>query len=291
VALRGFASGHLGLKLPPFWLPVSLTSFEMEDFMDEESRYTMQESIWDCGCFIGCPLPHVHDSIAMVICLLINCGVQGFLLYIVGSSMMGTEYTADYTQKMLIWRAYYGQVYEYADKNLKASLTTLICADSTLTMQGGKQSDNYTEAHEYLESNGPMLCLLAMFLWLMTVQKEAKQIYFLGSAVLNLTGGGKATYFHVEESSISFEIKSMSRARAVLIFCLVIIPRAVRYIMLGIIGIRYLSVTMGLENLLLNAMALEVVISVDELVFQTFCSLEVDTLIRRTEPLSKGSNC
>ena len=154
-------------------------------------------------------------------------------------------------------------------------------------MQEGKQSDNYNEAHEYLESNGPMLCLLAMFLWLMTVQKEAKQIYVLGSAVLNLTGGGKATYFHVEESSISFEIKSMSRARAVLIFCLVIIPRAVRYIMLGIIGIRYLSVTMGLEDLLLNAMALEVVISVDELVFRTFCSLEVNTLIRRTEPLSK----
>ena len=80
-----------------------------------------------------------------------------------------------------------------------------------------------------------------------------------------------------------FEIRGLARCRIALILILVLLPRLVMSLVLLYAGAQFLTYTPGLEDLILNAVALGFVMDLVELMF-AFVPPKVRSVVQGAEP-------
>jgi hypothetical protein len=82
-----------------------------------------------------------------------------------------------------------------------------------------------------------------------------------------------------------YHIIALSRCTRLFIYLLVIIPKLLIVLILMFIGCRWLAATESFSDLILNALALEFVIGVDELVYENFAPVRMQEWVSGTQIL------
>jgi hypothetical protein len=162
-------------------------------------------------------------------------------------------------------------------KNMNGNFLSLaysVCNSSLEIGQSARQTDINNELSDYLDSHwatlgvpvGPMLCMLALVMWIFSVSKEVRQFVSFVRTILVIPTARTTTFevFGVEGSAL--RLVSLSRLR---LACVLGIQgvRLTIAVMLLFAGIVYLVNIVSVGDLILNAVALEFVLGIDELIF------------------------
>lgn len=283
--------------------------------LDAGGMYTAEQSVWDAAVFIG------HDSVgtgvSAILALLwaLNIVMQGTFCVLVFEYMSAADITTKTLDHLLTWRVTVAHDINYADIVMRRSMVADMCEDNAQAQlhMSATQASWHATIVNFRGPAGEWLMYLAQALWICTVLRELTAACNFGSALLCLNHGHKTRIVvtessddsvneeHTEISSIvrtpsgSMEallalmvvvrVKSITTMR--LWGCVVLIAffRFAMGVMIGVAGILYLSKTNVKEDLVLNAIALEFIMGIDELLFAVFAPRRMQTLMMNLEAL------
>lgn len=129
------------------------------------------------------------------------------------------------------------------------------------------------------------MCLIAVFCWCLIIFEEISSVIRFVLAVLSMPRARKTFFVHREtehEGGIAVDSLSWGRLVAALLVSAVRLAVAV---LLGFSGTDFLVYTQTTQDLVLNAVALEFVLSIDELLFRVAAPARVRGLLSRLEEL------
>jgi hypothetical protein len=119
---------------------------------------------------------------------------------------------------------------------------------------------------------GTIMCVLAVFVWTLTISKELNSVWAWVVAVWSIPRA-EATAVSVDEGGV-IRVEALSLSRVVCIFVVQLARLAIGVLLLWY-GCLFLVYTVSVPDLLLNTVALEFVISIDELIFESLAPARV----------------
>lgn len=201
----------------------------------------------------------------------------------------------------------YAHDVKYADMFSNAPLAAAVCERNPLNMEGVQQANIYNSINDYLSPtmgtpSGWLLCMLSIFLWMLTCGKEAAKgleallcVWTSAVDVYKKSGQWLSTSSLEMITPIVTTVKGdavkrelaviISRSRAMVLMVCVFLPRAWVLLYLGFVGAKFLANTIALQELILNSVALEVVLNVDELMYCVLAPSSVKHIIHNIMPL------
>lgn len=217
--------------------------------LEEAVTYQLQETVWDAAILIGMPLSlGVFDSLILGFAVFMQCVIQTLLCVIVID--LESENT----------------------RGVREARHSVDClgrlGEFQAFMEGGL---------------GPMLSCLMIMTWTMCVLKEFRHVGDFVMAVWNLPRTNH-TRLDVHERTGRIMILQISCWR----LALVTISGALQFTIastLLVLGSMWLASTVVLTDLLLNGVALQFIMEIDELVFHVFCSAKIKTITLGLHPL------
>jgi len=250
------------------------------------------------------------------VCILamLNLIIQCLFIVLIRTSMLdiGVNFADEGTVKKLMhWRVKFAHAAKYADEFTNTPLAQSVCDNDLLNMEGSQQAALYRDVNEYLTGlaglkAGEILCMLVVMLWSFTCLTELMACSNLFQAVwLKAYDSGPNALsgfsrLRAARSSISMrrpivmEVPielfqktvevNLSFRRVCAITCCSILPRFCVLIVLGYFGVRFLVATTQLEELMLNAVVLEIVLHVDEFAFDLFAPDLCKRVLLKTHP-------
>jgi len=282
--------------------------------LDAGGMYTPEQSDWDAAAFIG------HESlgtgVSAILALLwaLNIAMQVSFCSVVFMYMREADITTETLDQLLTWRVTVAHNIDYADIVMRRSMIADMCEDNAQAQL--HMSATQASWHETIQDffqGGMLLMYLAQTLWICTVLRELTAACNFGSALFFLNRGHKTRIVVTESDDASFneennEVSRISRTasgsmEALLTLmvvvrvksittrrywaCLVLIAfcRFAMGVTIGIAGIIFLSKTNAKEDLVLNAIALEFIMGIDELLFSVFSPRRMQTLMMNLEAL------
>lgn len=135
----------------------------------------------------------------------------------------------------------------------------------------------------YLKNRGPILSLLMVMIWTLCVLKEFRHISDFMMAIWNLPRG-TGTKLTVNDRTRKIMIVEISTLRLAVANFSACTQFAVASCLL-VVGSTWLASTVALTDLLLNGVALQFIMEIDELVFYVFCSTKIKTITTSLQPL------
>lgn len=129
----------------------------------------------------------------------------------------------------------------------------------------------------------PAFFLLILLIWTFYLMHELKQTLYFWSHTLGLeapTDGGKVTFLSLGDN---FIITHMGRGLKVWTTLTVFLPKLCIAVILWYIGAGWLTATAGIDNLVLNSLALTFICEVDELIFRTCISEVAKSCLEKTK--------
>ena len=255
------------------------------DENDDEEEVELEGSMWHSALFVFTPVCGVGASAVCVFLLAINLLVQGVFCFIVMVSLSIPNITPATVEHLKNWRR--SSAHDFSNYNtvLGKSMAARVCAQDGALDMSASQSSMYTNLKSYIGegdasffgASGPTMTTLALFMWLLTVLREINETWTVTAAVLRKRSGGGGTLV-TKDTNGGPEIEQLGDVRCACC-CLVSLFRLVIAGVLGYWGSLFLinySITLG--DLLLNAVALEFVMSVDETVFNVLAPAAVKRL-------------
>lgn len=124
-----------------------------------------------------------------------------------------------------------------------------------------------------------------LFLWIGRMLGEFKTCVRLHGDMHALPNAPSGTTIQqlIVEREEEFHIIALTCSMRLLLFMLVIIPKIFICIILGLIGLQWLTATESFEDLILNALALEFVIGIDEQILEFFLPKRCTTNVEATK--------
>jgi len=276
-------------------LPSEITTHQRSLLVDAKNRFALHASVWDAAFFIGSPQLTCSDSFFVAALLLVNIIVLVVFLGIVYSVFAQENYTSDLVQRLEQWRINFGHNFKYYDENTMTSLTQRVCSPHLYQVEmSGHTSNLVQQIQEYIgESkffNGPSLVTVSLLLWALTVITDITQIWDLSRALRSLPKADATMTSLADGDKQSLKLTSIGRGRTAWLFC-VILFRTVSSCCLWFLGTRFLCLySISVADILLNALALEIILKIDEALF-ILAPWRVKTLISRLEPLPSPPRC
>ncbi|CAE7572710.1 hypothetical protein AK812_SmicGene25178 [Symbiodinium microadriaticum] len=245
------------------------------------------ESAWTFPVLLGLTPSGAWDVAFSLMLLLLNLGMQVMFSYIIlGSSFMGSEF-AEEIQAARRWRIGSAHDYRYLDST-QTSLASRVCTSdgalilSTVQATVVNHINSFLGLEVYQFEPGPfqpgvLLCLLCILLWSFCVYKEFRSIFFSVEAVWRLPRSMRTEY---RDNSLH----SLSKGR----FHLVLVSFMIRIVIATVLllaGISWLARTTSITELMLNAVALNAILDVDEWLFAGFTPVSVELAVKNLEPI------
>jgi len=262
--------------------------------------WSFQESIWDCSFFIFHPVLGWGESIHVLMLLLLNILTMAIFLAIVYVALAQENYTDAEIEGYKVWRRNIGQHVKYYDKLTFTALSERICLQDTVNypveMSDSKASDiglfqAYLPDFENqgflaIFISGPMLCLVSLMAWSLTVMQYVHSILRGASAMWYLP---KTSRTRVLKAGEGFKVESVSRSRFVF-FEILLVCRFTICCTLWYGGCVYIAqYSIALGDILLNSVALAVVLGIDANFYQ-LVSARMKNLISNIEPVPGPRN-
>jgi len=256
---------------------------QARDLDEEPQEVPLTESMWDACLLVGSPCLGHSGSAWVVGGLVLNVAIQLIFCALVFSNFMETEFSQGDIDGFRAWRLRIAHDNKYVG-GTGLSLANRVCSlDPTLetATEHAARVDMIRRYRQTLDPesaettdfkkqmsrtfDGPVMCLLALTCWVLTVGKEIASGTRLLQAVLALPAA-RGAGMHVVKGPDGTEIAGAGRVAKVLAVVTYTVRVTVAVVLL-IMGCRYLAYTSSMQDLLLNAVALEVVMNIDELVF------------------------
>ncbi|CAK8994797.1 unnamed protein product [Durusdinium trenchii] len=266
-----------------------------EKTVDEKgcaAEYRFEACVWDSSVLVGLGVLSWQESLSVVLCGLWSVLVEGFFVLILCDNMTDTVFEDSLAQEMKEWRVQFGQNLNYVDAATGQPLIMGVCSMSNSLLNGVVQAEIYETMFKYgireagnedlrwpLLPVGAWLALIALLVWIFTVIKDMLCAFSFGIALTSLPSGDTT---HRSGQTL---LSGVSRLRMLLLFVLNILPRLCIALVLGIIGVHFLASTTSVSDLILNAVALEVVLCIDDLFFAVLVPRRVHETVKSLKPL------
>ena len=272
---------------------VKATPAEIKEEVSSPDEKEIEGSVWEMPIVIG-TVP-MGDAAALWLRFLVvlNMFIQSFFIYTIKEFLIVEAISDTTIRQYADWRI----TTAHAIKNMittpagESSMARQVCeGDNGLTVSTSQLSD-HSNLVAYLGGSdanntftpGLTLCLFALLIWCMTVIQELRGAVRFTRAILRLpTGKGTCSMEPLGGGNI--EITSLTRERKVVCIFLQLV-RATIAILLAIYGSTYLVQTVNLGDLILNMLALDFVMNIDELIFECCAPSTAKRIQAKLEPL------
>eukprot|EP00930_Biecheleria_cincta_P048561 TRINITY_DN33848_c0_g1_i1.p1 TRINITY_DN33848_c0_g1~~TRINITY_DN33848_c0_g1_i1.p1 ORF type:complete len:911 (-),score=147.19 TRINITY_DN33848_c0_g1_i1:62-2794(-) len=241
------------------------------DIEHELLEYTLSESMWDAGILVGFGSHMPCQETALLICgLILNFFIQGCFVMVVLANMANPDIPN--IDQLRSWRATVGHDLQYADKLAKVPLISKLCSRSVSLQSSGMQMTLYGDLQGFLAGNRPgmevfsgiVLANLSLLLWAFIIYQDVFSNYqFFQAITRQPTGQPELTA--TEQGQL--KVGSMSITQKFLIVLFVCLPRLIISCALCVVGAVFLAYTSNMEELLLNTVALEFILQIDETLY------------------------
>jgi len=265
---------------------------------DGDRAYVLEQSTWEASILIGMDVLSFSDAAMVIIISLLNLLIQGIFIIVVATNMTEGLYTSsEIVETLQNWRVSYAHNVDFADKFTGESLGKSVCNRDPFIMQGAQQAGIYNDLHEYLQpfyiegvSAGYALSVLAIFLWSLVCSIESLRTVTYLLAIWTPANQDDSVWNQTSSIVVSDDSDTplqlhMSFLRRVIVTLLIVLPRLTVILSLYIVGLLYLIATVPLADLILNSVALEVVLAVDNLLFSALGPSDVISLLSKIAPL------
>eukprot|EP00929_Paragymnodinium_shiwhaense_P089433 TRINITY_DN4957_c0_g2_i1.p1 TRINITY_DN4957_c0_g2~~TRINITY_DN4957_c0_g2_i1.p1 ORF type:complete len:609 (+),score=124.41 TRINITY_DN4957_c0_g2_i1:55-1881(+) len=245
------------------------------------TEYVFSETIWDAGIILTAGSTAsaseftAWDKMTLFFALILNHIMQAFLLIIVKVHMTGSDYTDDYITSMLKWRANVGQAQENGDTENAMTLLQKVCNQTEWSFQSAAYGDvdSYTADWSYTSSDGLkvpgyFLAVLALLLWISACFQELRTLALQASMLFGLQTKAGPGFKKDPDNDAGMLLEHISMPRRLITTLIIIVPRVGILAYLCYEGCVMLARTIGLGDLILNAVALVFVMDIDELFFK-----------------------
>jgi len=262
---------------------------KVTDLDDDPREYHVEESTWDAVLVTG-NMTKVGETFMIVTGCMLNLAIQILYCVIVNKTLAQATIDENKLKHLAIWRMVIGHKADHYDTLTQTSLVGRVCDDAGFSITSASQQNLYKELNDYQMSDGanllaspPVLCIISMFCWIMIAVGDFVRTTDLARALASMPRA-KMTHM-VEMADGSLRLEAMGRGRLIFVVFGVVIPKIGIVLAIGFLGIKYLVYTKKAEDLLLNAIALQFILEVDELLFQRFMPLRVKEILTRVKPL------
>eukprot|EP00439_Symbiodinium_sp_Y106_P069649 s538_g12.t1 len=244
------------------------------------------ESAWTFPVMLGLTSASALEVVFAVLLLLINLGMQVmFAEVILGPSFMGSPFEEE-VDTARRWRAGIAHDYKYMDLQ-QTSLATRVCSADGALILSTATLVNHINAFMGLSTGdfvpgtyqpGILLCVLCILLWSLCVYKEFRNILLSVEAILTVPLTPTTVYRDNTLHSLS-----STRQKVLLV---TFFTRTVIASVLLIAGIRWLARTTSITDLMLNAVALNAILDVDEWLFAGFSPISIELSVKQLNPIT-----
>lgn len=251
-------------------VPDGVEDDEGAEDVNVECTYTLNPSVWDAALIIGTAQVGRAGSTFALMLLLLNLVVQGVFVFLVTDALTAPVFSGGSITALREWRRNIAHSPRFADLVNSRTLASRVCAEEAGLEVSGAQKSAISSIKKFIGAGkgnyrpGMIMCCLCLLMWTLTVSKEINDIFRFARAVVAIPRG--PTHLHL--SATSAHLGSISLCRC----CVILFFQVLRLALAGsllVCGAFWLSYETDIPNLLLNAVALEFVFSVDELIFES----------------------
>eukprot|EP00930_Biecheleria_cincta_P105897 TRINITY_DN9898_c0_g1_i1.p1 TRINITY_DN9898_c0_g1~~TRINITY_DN9898_c0_g1_i1.p1 ORF type:complete len:830 (-),score=75.52 TRINITY_DN9898_c0_g1_i1:154-2598(-) len=267
--------------------------------LDHGDMVVITESVWSCCLFAGSDSIGWLVSLELIFNMMMSAGLQLLFIYIVWHYMLDEDPVAESRlDSLLRFRATVGHDAGMADANTGESLVSRLCNGDYSLHLAGSQFALYDSLVKF-KGGGRILANIAIVCWMLAILKELMTIVHLSRAILHIESG--RTQFTVDDGyrtdkremsseellkiAVVARLTSMSRCRKICIHAFVLMPRLIIAIALGWVGAQFLAITADMTELILNAVALNFVLDIDEMLYDVFVPRRAHAMLANLQPL------
>eukprot|EP00747_Dinoflagellata_sp_TGD_P082820 gnl/TRDRNA2_/TRDRNA2_161843_c0_seq1.p1 gnl/TRDRNA2_/TRDRNA2_161843_c0~~gnl/TRDRNA2_/TRDRNA2_161843_c0_seq1.p1 ORF type:complete len:395 (+),score=65.03 gnl/TRDRNA2_/TRDRNA2_161843_c0_seq1:162-1346(+) len=251
----------------------NLTSQRSSDLqaraLQEQSAYRMKENVWDSIFFVGHPAVGFEASCILVFGGLGNATMQLMLCWLVAAWFVDSPYTDQLALDMERWRALEGNTtFGWGGSEGNRTVASRVCSNDPILSVAKSQTSMREELEHYMYGDpwmrGPILCVLVLTVWSLTVADEMRGIVQFLAAVWKLP---RDLETKIDMGMNEFRVESATLNRGALALGIALLQFGISSILL-FFGSIWLINTISIQELLLNASALSFIMNLDELFFQ-----------------------
>lgn len=269
-------------------------------------EYRLMPSVWDLFLVIGTHELRLGTTVHAITLFTLNFSVQLCFMLVCYFNFRVPDIDRSTVAAARHFRLSVSHEAKYLDPSTKSSLAERLCSSrfdesAPLSMEiATAQSDVLSMITDFLaleEStfarlfHGQLMCILALACWTITILTELRKILDFACAISNLPREEGLTHTTIDVikgsgSSLHFTNMSLHRKISALFMASF---RAVVALFLLASGCAWLATTVVVRDLLLNAVALEFILNIDEIVFEALVPQRARTLMECFEPLKVDS--
>jgi len=255
--------------------------------------YELCLNAWDVVVCVGHPSIGSAGSWMAGIIACLNVLIQVVFCFIIATAFQDDPYDDDVRAALKWWRLGMAHSADQVDAVTGTSLASRICRfDKALGVSAIqlKTAADITEYGWQWTGAGPVVCAIAVLCWYLIIASEMHGVIRFSLAVWCLPRGDTRILEGAPGGELQLASIAPRRRAAVL---LVQFIRLLVAIALGVYGGHFLVYTTTPQELVLNAVALEFVMDIDELLFRVAAPSSVQALLTRVRevPIPQMRQC
>ena len=256
---------------------------DSDDDSGDDDQEELQASMWSVALIAFTEPVGFGASCLLVLLLGFNVFIQVFFLYIVIENLTESQVDDSTIRSLKTWRFNVAHNAEYYDDRSRQSLARRVCDGDAGLETSAAQAVQYESFARYAGASldaspfapGPCMCFVALVVWVLTIAGETNDAWAHARALFHAPAGPRTLVVEGEDGA---SFSSVSRGRKVAAGA-VLVVRVVVCGFLAYYGGVFLAVTIDIETLLLNTVALEFVLGVDELIFSSLAPAAVQAYV------------
>jgi len=247
-----------------------------------EEPVAFLETAWNLVLVLGHTNSGPVDILIAVVLLVGSFTVQCLFFVILLSENFLGEPFEEQLQNAILWRQTVAHDYKYMDP-AQTSLIARVCSGDGKLILSTQQAQLLEYINQFMGlgpndfeppmmSDGIMLCMMCILLWCLYLCQEMRAVLFSLEAVSQLPKGPTTIF-----------IRGGFRTIGYLRFAAYCVMRSLRLcIAVGLLyaGVQWLSATISITELILNAVALSAVLQIDEMVFAALMPKKIQICIQ-----------
>ncbi|CAK8991445.1 unnamed protein product [Durusdinium trenchii] len=261
--------------------------------------YTFGESTWDLVIFIGTGALGPFGSFQTFLLAIVNVLMQVVFVAIAYYNFTTPDINESSIVDSLRWRRSSG--HSFADYSLvaKESLVHRVCKEDKSLASSGLQVGLIENINKYLKLEaeglegfftGQILCIVALICWYLMVAKEVSHALALHRGIMAMRRG--PTKLDTRENPFTqvthYRLRAVSMSRK-LFSGFLLLYRLLAATLLVIVGTTFLVYTVNVTELILNAVALGIILDIDDLLFDALATTPGRHLVHQLDPLHMPS--
>ncbi|CAJ1381709.1 unnamed protein product [Effrenium voratum] len=261
--------------------------------------YSFGESTWDLVIFIGTGALGPAGSLQTFLLAVVNVCMQGIFVGIAMYNFLAPEVTDKTIIDAFRWRRSSAHALSQYDEISGESLAQRVCDGDQSLHVSGIQVSLYQNIRKYLKPEaqgielcftGQALCLVSLICWYLMVAKELSHALALHRSVASVKRG----QFRMEPREnpftqvVYYRLVALPRARVIFSAAL-LLYRFIAALLLIYVGTFFLVYTVNVTELILNAVALGIILDIDDLLFDALATTPGRHLLHHLDPLPMRS--